>query len=410
MKFFTVFAVTAVVVTAGCATGGKGASEKEIAAYLADKPEDVSHLYRPVAAQPENDRVKYQLQAALGAMSLGHFDLAAATFDDALLTIEAIYADNAEAEAARGKFQAEKSKVFRGESYERAMAYYHRGILFLMEGDYENARASFKTGFLQDTVSDREEYRGDFALLEFLEGWASQCNGNHSLASEAYSRAKASQSELVIPGRRDNTLVLADLGYAPEKFAEGEYNHVLKLKAQDSISTPEVNGGITWVNAGARAQLANSEDIAWQATTRGGREFDAILAGQAQYKEEKKESAEKLAAASGVFADVATQIAANSTPGEMTEAELITGTVSYGLAAVTGIWGKVSGSLSKNTNPEADDRYWDNLPEKVGYGTFAAGSLQNPGIRLSNGNAPHTMHVRDNGNCKIVWARSREAY
>ena len=55
---------------------------------------------------------------------------------EALDRIEAVYADNAKAEAARSKFTKENAKDFKGEPYERAMAYYYRGLAYLAEGDY----------------------------------------------------------------------------------------------------------------------------------------------------------------------------------------------------------------------------------------------------------------------------------
>ena len=48
------------------------------------------------------------------------------------------------------------------------MAYYYRGVLYLRDGDYENARASFKGGMLQDGFAEEEQNRSDFALLSFL--------------------------------------------------------------------------------------------------------------------------------------------------------------------------------------------------------------------------------------------------
>ena len=104
--------------------------------------------------------------------------------------IEAIYADNAKAEAARSKFTKENAKDFKGEPYERAMAYYYRGLAYLAEGDYENARASFKGGMLQDTLAANEKYNADFASLAFLEGWSSQCMGRKDAAASAFAEAR----------------------------------------------------------------------------------------------------------------------------------------------------------------------------------------------------------------------------
>ena len=232
-------AVWYVVVTllAGCASSGgmdhmRKAQEKEKTdAFLADKPRELHPVFAKIVAEGERNNVLNRLRAGLAAMKSGYNDLAAKTFDDALLTIETIYGGDEKAKQARGLFSAEDRKVFRGEPYERAMAYYYRGILYLKGADYENARASFRSGFLQDTLAEKEEFRGDFALLTFLEGWASHCNGNSDLAGETYALAKDIDGSLVMPDSADNTLVLGDLGYAPVKFADGEHNELLKIKA-----------------------------------------------------------------------------------------------------------------------------------------------------------------------------------
>ena len=176
-RYFYIFALLAAgIAFSGCASLS-AVDQKKIDAYLADKPKELHPFLTKVVAGEKRNRALNQMRAGLAAMKSGHNDLAAKLFDDALLTIETIYGGDEKAAKARGLFSAEDRKVFRGEPYERAMLYYYRGILYLMQGDYENARASFKSGYLQDTLAEKEKFRGDFALLAFLEGWASQCNG-----------------------------------------------------------------------------------------------------------------------------------------------------------------------------------------------------------------------------------------
>ena len=56
-------------------------------------------------------------------------------------------------------------------------------LAYLAEGDYENARASFKGGMLQDTLAADEKFNADFASLAFLEGWSSHCMGRKDAAA-----------------------------------------------------------------------------------------------------------------------------------------------------------------------------------------------------------------------------------
>ena len=93
--------------------------QSAVDAYLSDKPEAMHSMFRRVVSEGERNRVLNLLRAGLGAMQLGHDEVAARAFDEALLTIETIYGEDAGAASARGKFTAEDLKTFRGEPYER---------------------------------------------------------------------------------------------------------------------------------------------------------------------------------------------------------------------------------------------------------------------------------------------------
>ena len=215
------------------------------------------------------------------------------------------------------------------------MAFYYRGILYLMEEDYENARASFKSGILQDTLAEQEEYAQDFALLEFLEGWSSQCNGNADLAVEAYAMAKGHNGSTVLPDGDHNLLVLADLGYAPVKFASGEQGQLLKIRKNET-DYPPIQG---FELDGEAMAFANQDSVLWQAQTRGGRQFDAILEGKAEFKE----GAEDMATTAGAVAEVGVAIGT---------AGLLTG--NDNMANLGGIMGVAGGLASLLAGATAD--------------------------------------------------------
>ena len=387
------------IVAAGC--GPTMTAEVDpglISDYLADKPQELHSVYEPVVTEGARNQVLHRLRAGLAAMEAGHHALAATTFDEALLTIETIYGDSETAAKARGKFSAEDRKVFRGEPYERAMAYYYRGVLYLMEGDYENARASFRSGFLQDSLAEQEKFRGDFTLLAFLEGWASHCNGNGDLARKAYADAKEQRSELALPLPKDNVLVLADLGYAPVKWAEGSHKELLKIKANDrSAADPET---VTFHAGGSEARkLPNVESVLWQAQTRGGREFDHVLAGKVKFKEGMTEGAESAAA----VAEVATSMSAiHSIMGEQESAMDMAG-----LGAISGLLSFGMSQAAEATKPTADTRQWDTLPEEVVYGTYRAGDPPPvPMIQLGSA-AASSPSFGGGGRCRVAWMRAR---
>ena len=372
------------------ATTPEAVDPKVVQAYLADKPAGTHSLFSKVAAEGERNRVLNLLQAGLASMELGHNAVAAKAFDEALLTIETMYGGDEKAAAARGNFTAEDRKTFRGEPYERAMAFYYRGILYLMEGDYENARASFRSGILQDTLAEREEYRQDFALLEFLEGWSSQCNGNADLAAEAFALAKEHNPEAVLPEAGHNLLVLADLGHAPVKYAEGEHNELLKIKKNDASYSASPAFRLSAVSE----RLSNRESILRQAKTRGGREFDAILEGKAQFKE-GMETASQVAGAvaqAGMAAGMAGLASGNEDMAQ----------VGGGMAAVGGLISIFASAAAEATKPQADTRQWGNLPETVLYGSYRVDAgTGGTGVSHLPGN------LRDGGDsrCRVAWTR-----
>lgn len=392
--------VSAVLALSGCAvTATLPEMDEKAAAYLADKPKDLHSVFSRVPAEGERNHVLNRLRAGLATMESGHRDLAARTFDEALLTIETIYGGDEKAAKARGLFNAEDRKVFRGEPYERTMAYYYRGILYLMEGDYENARASFKSGSLQDSLAEKEEFRQDFALLEFLEGWASQCNGDVDLSREAYEIARSHNGDLTIPGPQDDLLVLAELGYAPVKYAEGKHGEILKIKGNPKKGAASARV----VLAESSERLPNEDSILWQAKTRGGREFDSVLAGKVNFKE----SAESVAqVGTAVAAGAVTAAGMQAASGDHDAAR-----TSAGVGAVAGLFSLAAAAASSATETAADTRQWNTLPEKVAYGTYRSGSNALPGVEF-DGIAEDSLPKSYGGDtvCKILWTRDHIAF
>lgn len=243
-------------------------SEEQISAYLADKPPEVQAQYRSYMTEGERNAVLNLTRSGLAAMEVGADQVAATSFDQALERIEAVYADNETAQRARSNFVAEATKDFKGEPYERAMAYYYRGLLYLREGDYENARASFEGGQLQDTYAEDQVYQNDFALLSVLSGWASQCAGATSLAAESYEEARqalatTSRPEFAMPTAEDHILLVADLGVGPTKFSDGQYQENLRfLPAQNFteravlFASPEMDAAVAAAVRNANADVA----------------------------------------------------------------------------------------------------------------------------------------------------------
>src|SRR5690554_7273878 len=166
------------------------------AAVMASLPPSLDQAVQRISADDANNRVLNQLQAATLALDLGNRELAGELFDAALATITSVYADSEQAARARSLWYDEGAKDFKGEPYERAMAFYYRGLLDMYAGDYENARASFKSGLLQDAFAEEEQHRADFALLMFLEAWSSHVLGARGLADERFEELDRKSTRL----------------------------------------------------------------------------------------------------------------------------------------------------------------------------------------------------------------------
>lgn len=298
---------------------------------------------------PAKDRALWEVRTAATAMRRAQFDEAKRRLDEALLTMGATLVNDKSAKKARSYFSEEAKKTFRGEPYERVMAYYYRGILYWMDGEPDNARACFRSAQIQDADAENRQYAADYVLLDYLDGLATAKLGGDG--SDALKRA-AAVSKFGNPPAYDvnaNTLFFVEFGQGPTKYATGEYQEELRFIAGRSVAQSVV------IKVGNQSLgLRPYDDITFQATTRGGRVMDHILANKAVFK-----SATDSAGTAGLIGGL--MMAANSRDQTVQQAGL-------GLAAA----GLVSKIFSAVTTPAADTRSWDNLPQ---YLSFAAVQL-----------------------------------
>lgn len=315
-------------------------------------------------------------------------------FMEAEVMLRGFYETKSEKKAA-SYWGLESSKVFKGDPYERSCLYLFLGLLMLDSGDIDNALASFKSAQLADSDVANQLYRSDFGLLQLLEGFCYlkrdqedmyaqsinlalssfqqshpqvrsivdrkqtllgvQVNNddkkkknkkteydtadklkevNHDL-EEAISNVDLSYCEAV--KKNYNTLLLLWTGKSPVKQRYGEYgesraivkrpdkeaNHY-ELLIDDELCIDGVRG---------------FADISHQATTRGGRQMDNVLANQAAFK-----------SFSSSFGNVMLDTA-NDVGGYAGLAMLAIGLISKGVSAATKV--------------EADIRCWRLLPEEL---------------------------------------------
>ena len=302
----------------GCATGGRGAGR---------------------------DRLLDAYRAAADHMQHARFAEAKPLLDDAVITLGGLTAGDRTAKQARNLFRAESSKNFRGEPYERVMAYYYRGILYWMDGEPDNARACFRSAQLQDSDADNEQYQSDYALLDYLDGLVTTKLGGGGADAWARARKNARLGPLPEYDPRANVLVFFEMGSGPTKYSSGEYNEELRFRPghSRSVTLRLTAGGKTWTTSAA-------DDLTFQATTRGGRVMDHVLANKAVFKGSTDSFGNAAILSGAILA---------GTAGRNTVAD----EVGAGLL-VAGLVGKL---VSAAMTPAADTRAWDNLPNLLGF-------------------------------------------
>ncbi len=384
--------IIAVAVMSGCSSINSKyvASPADTQSFLGNKPAVLQPFFKTLYEDGERNAVLNDDRLSLAAIENKNYDIAVHALDDAITRIDAVYSDNAAAEAARSKFNEEKVKDFKGESYERAMTYYYRGLLYLRAGEYDNARASFLGASLQDKFSEDQTYNQDFAVMDYLAGWSSMCMGDQSAAADHLRRAASINPSLVpLTTNPPSHLVIVETGYAPQKVRLGKYKEILKFtdNAANTDTTPHLFLGDTEIGN----PLLGS-DLLYQATTRGGRIVDSINAGKAEFKEGAETAAsvgKVLAIGGGAMA-----LAGNQVGGYVGSAGLLINLVSSGVAAAT--------------TPEADARTWEGLPKQIYFvNTQAPTDPTQLTIKLSKGNIPVSFPIQaQSGSCGFSWTHT----
>jgi hypothetical protein len=310
---------------------------------------------------PVKDRLLWQYRTAAAALRHGDYQLSRQYLDDALTRLGGVYGPDKSAQRARSYFHEEREKNFIGEPYERVMAYYYRGILYWMDGEPDNARACFRSGELEDSSSEGEQYTADYVLLDYLDGLATTKLGDDG--SDAFARAEK-ESQFVKPPPFDtkaNVLFFLEYGPGPQKYAAGDYGEELHILVRQS----PVRSAVIKVED-QTITVGPYDDLGFQATTRGGRVMDHVLEGKAVFK-----------TGTAIAGNIATGVGLETAMiGADNRNDVATG-VGLGVAAV----GIVTQIVSASVTPHADTRAWDNLPR---YLSFAALTLP-PG--------PHTATV-----------------
>ena len=344
----------------------------------------------------ERNRVLNDMEIGARSFWAGQYEQAKPALDDAIARIEAVYAKNPEATKARSLWYDEAVKPFKGEPYERVMAYYYRGLLYLHDGDYENARAAFRSGQLQDAFAEEQQNQCDFAVMFFLEAWASHLNHDYDLRDETLARLKTLRPDFPGIGAHDDTLVLVETGSAPRKLGDGAEHAFFVYRRGKGFSETRA----VLVAPGGEQPIYPMEDVFWQASTRGGRQVDRILNGKVQFQE----SVTALSTTLMTGAQIA-----------MGVQELGGGGTAGTVAGVLGGVGALSYLIASNAKPTADTRTWTSLPDTIHVMTLPSSGAVTTGLAVrfkdpssaAVGTDKPLTFDRDRHGAQIGWVRSR---
>jgi tetratricopeptide (TPR) repeat protein len=334
----------------------------------------------------------------MAALASGELEIAEKAFEAAVVRIDLIYADNAEAQKAKSVWTAEKIKDFKGEPYERAMAHFYRGLVYAARGDFQNARAMFKQADYQDTVAESEKYAGDFALMPYMAGWASYCDGNAGMAKDFLQQAIKGDASYSAAAVEQPLLVLFETGRAPFKYGGGKHGEALKWQPHP---LPEQTVQSACMDAnGAQCvteRMMQAADVGFQATTRGGRQIDAVLNGKASFKE----GAQGVADVAGTVGQIGLQTA------------MLTGNRDAAGLGMLGMFaGMIAQSASNAAQTQADIREWEQLPGSVWLGTAASkAEASQLAVKVSTQGQAAFLQARrlvNTPSCQLYWGRSLE--
>lgn len=343
-------------------------------------------------------RVQTLMDAGYAAWQAGEPAYTVALLTEAYSRIETIYSNDPAAIEARSVFTADETKDFKGEAHERAMVGYYLGLGYMRLGDLENARAAFRWGEMQDTMSAASEnYNEDMAALQYLAAWSLKCmGGRDNTAHEEFARARLMRPAIMAPGPSDRVLVIVESGSAPVKEQSGDYGEVMTY----SRGAQAVYERLEVATEGAPVALFQAEDLYFQATTRGGREVDRILAGKASFKDSVETVSDVSAGVSTAalqYSQMASSVGNSQDAMNALGIGMLSGLVSVGADAV-----------SAEVQPGADVRSWSGLPDSIYLTSLDAKSADTTRLRLvSAGSSERTENIPlvKTGNCSLAWYR-----
>ena len=319
-------------------------------------------IFTRLAAEPTVSKPLYDLERASVMLVSGRHEEAHELMMKTRGDIETLF-DKTSEERAMSLWHGENNKVFKGDNHERSVMYALLAMSFLERGEWEDAERCVKNGLLADSMNTKEvRYNSDFALLQYLGYVACKRGGRESDAAEYQREMQQSLGSRRIPtglgtsvgplmgeAELPDAFLVVWCGEGPSYVRGGEYEEIRYVVAGHNpynFFSVDFGGGAEYVLPSALA------DINFQATTRGGRKMDTVLADKATVK--------KGMAASGNLLLIA-GYACISCMGSDAKQQLVMGSIGGGLLLL-GCTFHIVGSC---INAKADIRSWKTLPAEM---------------------------------------------
>ncbi len=200
----------------------------------------------PLIHKPNKNYVLNNCRYGSCALAAGQLDNAEQAFLRAYRVMDSVNT-NTGSRVLGAVVVYEGVKVWKGQPFERAMAHYYLGLIFLIKGDYENARAAFANSLFKlrkyanpnVKLPPGQQYaRADsnFVLGYFGLGVCYMKLGDPKLAAANFERAEQLDpyissvvKKMYEPGI--NALIFVDWGLGPRRRAAGWYG-------EQSVFTP----------------------------------------------------------------------------------------------------------------------------------------------------------------------------
>jgi len=316
------------------------------------KPEYLHELIKNELKEGDRNRVLNWNRIGLRSFRNGDLNLSARYFDLSITKINEIFRNDARSQMARSIWFSEESKSYKGHPYERAMTFFFRGLNYYLRGDLENARAMFKSGQLQDAFAEEGQHKSDYALFDYLEGRITQKLESRENAKPLFNRMKKMRPKISAPKKADNLLIIAATNSGPSKFSNPNHpdpNERIKIriaKGQEKITNIMV-----FHENKLLGTFFKIEDLNFQASTRGGRIFDAIVKGKAEFKDNTDKAGDTALVTGSTIIH-----ASDGFQNENTRAKVAI--IGLGVMAAGGVLKAVSSLI----DARVDTRTWKSLP------------------------------------------------